>query len=126
MEYVIAILACFGAYVIQEGPKKCSCETHQNVLATDSVALIVKQTQRKCAANIRLEVKINPEDDTDIFTKSYTVRLVSSRGLIQEQVVTGSPRIKIYENHLILKRKDKLWVEVVSTGKYSVSLNSVF
>lgn len=126
MIYALVIIASFAVYSVKEGPKHCEYATNQNAMVTDNVKLIVAENGKKCFTTLHLEVKITPEDNADFLTTSYTVKLVSEkRGVLQQQIVTGSPRVRFHEQ-MVVKKKDKIWVEISSTGKYLVSLQTTY
>jgi hypothetical protein len=126
MIYLLIIAASYGVYELQNGPKACNCATNQNALVEDKAVLYLKQENgKKCQLNLNFYVQINHEDDDAFLVQSDTVSLYSSiRGKISQQTVVGSRRIHLQEN-IVLKKKETLWVEVRSKGKYLVSLTSI-
>jgi hypothetical protein len=123
MIYLIVVAASFGVYVAGQGPKTCNCTTSQNTLMVDQGTLYVKEfTPKKCSAHLYVFVNVAPDSAEFQLTRPYTVTLHSSRiGKISEQTVIGAPRVTIDER-IVLRKKEKLWIEVQSKGKFLVSV----
>lgn len=123
MIYLLIAAASFGVYTVGQGPKNCNCTMSQNALIVDSGTFYVKEyTPKKCATHLYVFVNVSPDSAQYQLYRPYTITLYSSRvGKINEQTIIGSPRATIDER-IVLRKQEKLWIEVKSKGKFSVSI----
>ena len=125
LESLVLIAASFIVYATGATEAKfCNCNVSQNIMITNQDSIYIKEVSKsKCVADIDLVLKITPEDQSDFLTKEYKIALVSStRGILFQQTSVGSPQIQIKEK-LVSKRKEKIWIQVSSTGKYLLSIS---
>jgi hypothetical protein len=122
MIYLIIVAASFGVYSVQQRPKTCNCTISQNAFMVEQGTIYLKEfTSTKCITHLHMFINVSPDSAT-IFDQSFTVTLMSSRkGKIHQQTAIGAPRVIIDEN-ITLRKKENLWIEIKSKGKFSVSI----
>lgn len=133
METLVVILAALLGSG-NDNLKACSCTLNQNSIVTDTSRFQVKGiSSKKCMLEFNLLVGIEPENDSDFLNKTYEVTLYSTtRGKLSEHSLkgftgslVGSHQLTMHER-IVTKKREEIWLEVRSSGKYLVTMKKDF